>query len=205
MGIYSKYVLPHIIDLAMRNSESTRLRSQSIPKAWGEVLEVGIGSGLNLPFYSHAVKRVYGIDPSLELQNMARKRVANTELAVDFLQQSAEEPFRLADRSIDSVVVTWSLCSMVNPAMGLSEMRRVLKSSGCLIFVEHGRAQESGIAVWQRRITPLWKHLTGGCHLDRPVAELITRAGFQISELKTFYTAGPRVMSFTYQGFAKPA
>ena len=105
---------------------------------------------------------------------------------------------------MDSVVVTWSLCSMVNPSRALDEMRRVLKSSGLVIFIEHGRAREAAIAAWQRRITPIWKYLAGGCHLDRPVDEMIIAAGFEITELKNFYTRGPRIMTYTYQGIAKP-
>jgi ubiquinone/menaquinone biosynthesis C-methylase UbiE len=112
VGLYAKYVLPRIIDLAMRNKETTRLRAEWIPHARGEVLEVGIGSGLNLPFYSSEVQRIYGVDPSLELQQMARKRAAAMPIKLDFLSQSAEEPFPLADASVETVVVTWTLCSI---------------------------------------------------------------------------------------------
>ena len=174
-----------------------------MPNARREVLEVGIGSGLNLPFYSHEVIRVHGVDPSPEMQKIARQRIRNAAVPVEFLSQSAEEPLPLADASMDSVVVTWSLCSMVNPSSALKEMRRVLKSSGSLIFIEHGRAQEAGVAAWQRRITPIWKHLAGGCHLDRPVDEMITATGFKLTELKNFYTRGPRILTYTYQGIAQ--
>src|SRR5215469_3982028 len=135
MRIYSKYFLPRLIDLAMRNPEAMRLRSEWVPNARGEVLEVGIGSGLNLPFYSREVIRVRGVDPSPEMRKIARQRLANAAVAVEYLPQSAEEPLPLADASMDSVVVTWSLCSMVNPSRALEEMRRVLKSSGSLIFI----------------------------------------------------------------------
>lgn len=204
MGFYSRYILPHIIDLAMRNRETTRLRAAWIPQAQGEVLEVGIGSGLNLPFYSSQIQHVYGLDPSLELQRMARKRAA-AGMRVDFLPQTAEERFQLADASIDTIVMTWTLCSIPNADKALQQMKRVLKPSGQLLFIEHGRSDDSGVAAWQDRLTPLWKPIGGGCHLNRKVDELIRAAGFEITELKTFYLPGPRPMTYTYQGSAQVA
>jgi ubiquinone/menaquinone biosynthesis C-methylase UbiE len=203
MGLYAKYVLPRIIDLAMRNEETARLRAAWIPLARGEVLEVGIGSGLNLPFYSPDVQRVYGVDPSIELQQIARGRVVAAPVEVEFLSQSAEEQLPLADASIDTVVTTWTLCSIPNAPKALQEMKRVLKASGRLIFLEHGRAADTGVVDWQERITPLWKNITGGCHLNRKIDDLITTAGFRITELKTFYVRGPRPMTYTYQGVAE--
>jgi ubiquinone/menaquinone biosynthesis C-methylase UbiE len=203
MGLYAKYLLPRIIDLAMRNEETARLRADWVPLARGEVLEVGIGSGLNLPFYSSDVQRVYGVDPSVELQRIARGRVVAAPVEVEFLSQSAEEPLPLADASIDTVVTTWTLCSIANAPKALREMKRVLKASGRLVFLEHGRAPDAGVADWQERITPLWKNITGGCHLNRKIDDLITAAGFRITELKTFYVRGPRPMTYTYQGVAE--
>ena len=204
MGFYAQYVLPRLIDLSMRNKEAARLRAEWIPHARGEVLEIGIGSGLNLPFYSPEVQRVYGVDPSVELQRMARKRVAARRLPVEFLSQSAEEPLPLPNESVDTVVVTWTICSIPNVDQALQQMKRVLKPSGRLIFLEHGRSPDPSVVAWQDRLTPLWKTFTGGCHLNRKVDELITAAGFQIAELKTCYLSGPRSMSYIYQGFAQP-
>ncbi|MGA8593508.1 MAG: class I SAM-dependent methyltransferase [Bryobacteraceae bacterium] len=133
MGFYARHILPHLIDLAMRNKETTRLRAAWIPQARGDVLEIGIGSGLNLPFYSDQVQHLYGVDPSLELQEMARKRVPG-RLNIEFLLQSAEEQLPLADASIDTIVITWTLCSIPNPAKALHQVRRVLKPSGTLLF-----------------------------------------------------------------------
>ena len=203
MSLYAKYVLPRLIDVAMRNPETSRLRAESIPKARGQVLEVGIGSGLNLPFYSLDVERVYGVDPSVELGRLARTRAAASATKVEFLLQSAEQPLPLASASMDTVVLTWSLCSIPNAPNALREMKRVLKPAGRLIFLEHGRAPDPGVVLWQDRLTPFWKRFTGGCHLNRKVDELITEAGFQITELTTCYLPGPRPMSYTYQGFAK--
>jgi ubiquinone/menaquinone biosynthesis C-methylase UbiE len=202
MGFYARYVLPHLIDLAMRNKETTRLRAAWIPHARGDVLEIGIGSGLNLPFYSAQVRHVYGVDPSLELQRMARKRAAG-RINVEFLPQSAEEPLPLAAATMDTVVITWTLCSIPNVGRALEQMKRVLKPNGQLLFLEHGRSSDPRVMTWQDRLTPLWKRISGGCHLNRKVDELITQAGFQIIELKTFYLAGPRPMTYTYQGVAQ--
>jgi SAM-dependent methyltransferase len=203
MGFYSHYILPRIIDLAMRNPETTRLREAWIPQARGEVLEIGIGSGLNLPFYSSAVQQVYGVDPSIELQRIARKRVVPGSIKVEFLSQSAEDPLPLADASIDTVILTWTLCSIKNAPKALQQMKRVLKGSGRLIFVEHGRAPDNRVAAWQDRLNPLWRRIGGGCHLNRKIDELITAAGFRIDELKTGYLPGPRPMTYTYQGVAQ--
>jgi ubiquinone/menaquinone biosynthesis C-methylase UbiE len=203
VGFYAKYVLPRIIDIAMRNEETARLRAAWIPHARGEVLEVGIGSGLNLPFYSSDVHRVYGVDPSVELQRIARKRAMTGPIEVEFLSQSAEEQLPFADASIDTVVITWALCSIPNAPKALQQMKRVLKAKGRLIFVEHGRAPDPGIAVWQDRVTPLWKRIGGGCHLNRKIDDLIMAAGFRITELKTCYLPGPPPMTYTYQGAAE--
>jgi ubiquinone/menaquinone biosynthesis C-methylase UbiE len=201
MGFYARYILPHIIDLAMRNKETTHLREAWIPRALGDVLEIGIGSGLNLPFYSPQVQHIYGLDPSPELQRMARKRAAG-RVDVEFLPQSAEETLPLADASIDTIVMTWTLCSIPNPEKALQQMRRVLRPDGQLVFIEHGGSPDARVLAWQDRLTPLWKRISGGCHLNRKVDELITTVGFQITELKTFYLPGPCPMTYTYQGFA---
>ena len=204
MGFYGKYLLPRILDLAMKNKDTTRVRAALIPQARGEVLEVGIGSGLNLPFYSPEVKHIFGVDPSLELQKMASKRIAGP-IKVDFIAQSAEEPLPLEAASIDTIVMAWTLCSIPNAAQALQQLRRVLKADGRLIFVEHGRAPDRKVAAWQDRLTPFWKRATGGCHLNRKVDDLIVGAGFQITELTTSYLPGPRPMTYTYQGAARPA
>jgi ubiquinone/menaquinone biosynthesis C-methylase UbiE len=203
MGFYAKYVLPRVIDLAMRNQEAARLRAEWLPHARGDVLEVGIGSGLNLPFYSSQVRRVYGLDPSVELQRMARERALAGPLEVEFLTQSAEEAAPLANASVDTVVITWTLCSIANAAKALQQIKRVLKADGRLVFLEHGRAPDAGVAAWQDRLTPMWRRVGGGCHLNRKIDKLIEGAGFQIAELKTFYLRGPRPMTYTYQGLAE--
>ena len=204
MGIYARHVLPHIINMAMKNKDATRLRAVWVPQARGEVLEIGIGSGLNLPFYSSEVRHIVGVEPSLALQKMARERETARDIKVEFVSQSAEEPLPLSDQSIDTIVMTWTLCSIPDASKALAQMKRVLKSDGRLLFIEHGRAPEPSVVTWQDRLTPVWKHIGGGCHLNRRIDELITAAGFEIGELKTCYLPGPRPMTYTYQGFAQP-
>jgi ubiquinone/menaquinone biosynthesis C-methylase UbiE len=201
MSLYSKYVLPRVIDLAMKNPETRRLREVWIPQAEGEVLEVGIGSGLNLEFYTQRVRQIHGVDPSLELQRMARKRLGTID--VEFLLQSIENPLPLPSGSMDTVVLTWTLCSIPDPRKALLEMKRVLRPGGILIFIEHGLSPDPGVAAWQDRLTPTWKHIGGGCHLNRKIDEVIQQAGFHISELTTSYIPGPRAMTYTYQGSAQ--
>ncbi|HEU5232803.1 MAG TPA: class I SAM-dependent methyltransferase [Terriglobales bacterium] len=203
MALYRKYVLPHLIDFAMRNKDASRLRAESIPLARGDVLEIGIGSGLNLPFYTSKVHRVYGVDPSVELQCMAAEKASHVGFHVTFLAQSAEQPFPLADSSVDTIVVTWSLCSIPNPVLALQQMKRVLKRDGQMIFVEHGRSLDASVVRWQDRITPVWKHFTGGCHLNRKIDDLIRAAGFRITKQRNMYLPGPRPMTYTYQGIAE--
>jgi ubiquinone/menaquinone biosynthesis C-methylase UbiE len=167
------------------------------------VLEVGIGSGLNLPFYSSKVKRVLGVDPSVELQRIACRRAMAGPANVEFFLQSAEETLPLSNATIDTAVLTWTLCSIGKPPIALREIKRVLKPDGRLIFLEHGQAPDSRVAIWQDRLTPVWKHIAGGCHLNRRIDEIITEAGFHIPNLKTGYIHGPRPMTYTYQGIAR--
>ena len=203
MEAYAKYILPRIIDLVMKNKDMARLRADWVPHAHGDVLEIGIGSGLNLPFYSSEVRRLYGVEPSVELQRLARVRAASATTKVEFLSQSAEEALPLSDQSIDTVVITWTLCSIADPPSALRQMKRVLKPSGLLIFVEQGRAPDPKVSTWQDRITPVWKRIGGGCHLNRNIDVLLKDAGFKIEELETNYLPGPRPMTYTYRGFAR--
>jgi len=203
MGFYAKHVLPRFIDLAMRNKETAGLRAQWLPHARGDVLEVGIGSGLNLPFYSSQVRKVYGLDPSVELQRLAKTRMLGLQIQVEFLLQSAEDLVPLPDASIDTAVITWTLCSIPNAPTALQQVKRVLKGDGRIIFLEHGRAPDPAVGQWQDRLTPMWKRIGGGCHLNRKIDDIIEAAGFRISELKTSYLRGPRPMTYTYQGLAQ--
>ena len=204
MGLYGRWLLPRLLDLAMRNKEATRYRKKTIPEASGRVLEIGAGSGLNLPFYSSSVTRLYALDPSETLLNMARKKHAPASFAVEFLEGSAEE-IPLESRSIDTVVTTWTLCTVPDAAKALREARRVLRPGGTLLFAEHGHAPDPAVQDWQRRLNPLWMRIAGGCHLDRRIDQLIREAGFDIFELENEYLKGPRPFTYTYCGRAGAA
>lgn len=204
MGLYQKFILPRLIDVAMRNKEVTARRAELIPKASGAVLEIGIGSGLNLSFYPSAITHLSGVDPSPELLSMARRKLNASPYPVELFCRSAEE-LLFGDGSFDTVVLTWTLCSIPHPVRALAEIKRVLKPDGRLLFVEHGLSPDPKVQAWQHRLTPMWKRIGGGCHLNRKIDDLIRPAGFGIVELQTTYLPGPRAMTFTYQGIACPA
>jgi ubiquinone/menaquinone biosynthesis C-methylase UbiE len=204
VSFYSDCILPHVINLAMRDRQLTPLRERIVSRAEGRVLEIGMGSGLNLPFYGKHVEQLFGLEPAGRLLRMAQSRAARSQRTMTFVAASAEA-IPLDDHSIDTVVTTWTLCSIPNAMSALHEMRRVLRSGGQLLFIEHGLAPEVGVQRWQNRLTPLWSKIGGGCHLNRPIRTLIENAGFAVTELDTGYIKGPRPMTFTYQGRAAPA
>lgn len=186
----------------MTRDEVTRLRAANVPAARGVVLEIGIGAGLNLPFYTRDVTKLYGVDRSPELMARARSITAAAPFPVDLLNQDADR-LSLADRCVDTVVITWSLCSIANTTGALSEMGRVLKRGGVLIFVEHGLSPDASVRKWQNRLTPVWRRCAGGCHLNRKTDDLLRGAGFTIESLRTGYVAGPRALTFMYEGRAR--
>ena len=203
MGIYEEWILPALIDLSMRNKRLRPYRERVAGAAEGRVLDVGVGSGLNLPFYAGQAREIFGLDPSPRLLARAQDRTRHVQVPVHLLEGSAER-IPLAGRSMHTIVMTWTGCSI--PAIGtaLVEMRRVLKIGGRLLFVEHGRAPEPGVARWQDRLDPLWRRFSGGCHLTRKIDDLLSDAGFRIDRLETGYIPGPRIMTFLYEGEARP-
>ena len=202
MGFYATRIFPHLLDLAMRQEILAPYRRPALAEASGLVLEIGAGSGLNLPLYSEAATWVCAVEPSPELLQMARRRAAEAQLPVLLVRASAEElPFR--DGAFATIVSTWTLCSIPDPLRALREVRRVLTPGGRLAFVEHGLAPEPEVARWQRRLTPLWKHIAGGCHLDRKIDDLIRAAGFRLGAAETGYiNKGPKLMTFLYRAQA---
>jgi ubiquinone/menaquinone biosynthesis C-methylase UbiE len=203
MGFYSDIILPKLCDLAMRNKQLVPFRQRVIGAAEGRVLEIGVGSGVNLPFYRPPVREVLALEPAPKLVTMARKASRTTSIPVGFLEAAAEA-IPLDRHSVDTVVTTWTLCSIPEAAAALAEMRRVLRPGGKLLFVEHGLAPDEGVRRWQDRLTPVWRCICGGCHLNRPIGSLIEGAGFRIDRIETGYIAGPRPMSFMYEGSARP-
>ena len=202
MSFYQDHVLPYVIHAAMRQRNLAAYRERVISGAAGQVLEIGAGSGLNFALYGGDVERVLALEPSRKLLAMARRAAGNTTRPIELLDASAEA-IPLPDRSVDTVVTTWTLCTIPDVARALTEMRRVLKPSGRLLFVEHGRSPDTGVRRWQDRLTPLWKRLGGGCHLNRGIADLIEKAGFRIEHLDTGYMRGPKPMTFMYEGRAR--
>lgn len=202
MSLYARYVLPRLIDLVMRNKADTAERAKLIPQASGVVLEIGIGSGLNIPYYGSTVKRLYGVDPSRELWKIGRRRVRDARFPVEFIAGSAER-IPLDDAAADTVVTTWTLCTIPDAGRALSEIRRVLKPGGRLIFIEHGQAPDPGVEAWQRRLNPIWRPVAGGCNLNRKIDDLIVSAGFQMMRIDRGYGDGPRPMSYLYKGVAE--
>lgn len=202
MGLYQRYLLPKLIDAACAQKPMMKLRARYVPRAAGDVLEVGIGSGLNLAQYSAEVTSLTGLDPAAELTEKAHHRAEGLNRPVQMLGVSGEE-IPVDDARFDSVVCTWTLCSIPNVYAALREMRRVLKPGGRLIFIEHGRAPDRGVVRVQRCLEPLWKKIGGGCHLTRKADELIGDAGFRITELDSGYQPGPRFAAYMVHGIAQ--
>ncbi len=204
MDLYRRYLLPTLTDLAMRSGTLRRERARWVPLARGVVLEVGVGSGLNVPIYSRDVRKLYALDPSEGLLRMARSRAARAAFPVQFLCRPAEA-IPLEVGSVDDVVTTWTLCTIPDPVAALQEMRRVLRPEGRLIFIEHGRSPDPEVVRWQDRLTPLWRRVAGGCHLNRSIDRLLRAGGFEALEMCRGYVAGPRVGSYLYRGMARVA
>ena len=203
MGLYRDFVVPRLCDLAMRNRMLAPYRARVIGAAEGRVLEIGTGSGMNLPLYAAGVTDVLALEPDLHLITMAERKTGSMQRPVTFLDASAES-IPLGARSIDTVVTTWTLCTISDAHRALSEMRRVLRPGGHLLFVEHGRSPDTGVRKWQNRLDPLWSRISGGCHLNRPIQSLIEHAGFKIDRLTLAYAPGLKPMTYFYEGSAMP-
>ena len=204
MGFYGDRILPGLIHWSMRNRQLTSYRRRALQDAQGRVLEIGVGSGLNLPYYGARVAELLALEPSARLLAMARRSAGELRIPVTAMAGSAEA-IPLGSGSLDTVVSTWTLCSIPDVSRALREVRRVLKPDGRLLFVEHDLAPAPGVRAWQQRLTPTWKVLGGGCHLDRPIDALIERAGFALDPLRRGYAVGPKAAAFFYEGVARPA
>ena len=202
---YERHVLPYMIDFACGLKPIRRQRENIVPLASGEVLEIGIGTGLNLRHYDKAkVQRLVGLDPALEMHRLATKRMREAGLAVELIGLPAERiPYD--DGSFDTVVLTYTLCSIPHPVAALKEMRRVLKPGARLLFCEHGLAPEDAVRRWQRRLNPLWGKIGGGCQLDRDIPALLKAGGFRPTDLQAAYLPGPRPLAYNYWGTATAA
>jgi ubiquinone/menaquinone biosynthesis C-methylase UbiE len=201
MGFYSTQIVPRYADIALRGRELSRLRARVAAGLEGEVLEVGFGSGLNVPHYPPAVTRVRAVDPATVGRKLAARRVAESSVPIDYVGLDGED-LPLDDASVDHVLTTWTLCTIPDVDRALAEITRVLRPGGVLHFLEHGRSPDPGVARWQDRLTPLQRRLAGGCHLNRPIQELVARPGLQVDEIDNYYLPGPRPLGYMYEGTA---
>ncbi|HET8695287.1 MAG TPA: class I SAM-dependent methyltransferase [Aquabacterium sp.] len=198
---YDRHILPYLIDLACGVPPVAKQRQKVVPQAKGRVLEVGLGTGLNVPFYDRSqVSQVVGVDPALRMHRLADKRISRAGLSVDLIGLSAEK-LPAESQSFDTVVCTYTLCTIPDPAAALAEMKRVLKPGGKLLFSEHGRSPDASVLRWQQRLQPWWSKLAGGCQLDRDIPYLLKDAGFEVA-VESRYLPGPRFVSYHYWGQA---
>ena len=203
MGLYNKYVLPKLIVSACKQKPNRRQREKVIPLATGNVLEIGIGSGLNLPYYDDKkVNHLMAIDPSLDVWNKNEFDPKDIPFDFEFIQASAEDiPFD--NNSFDTIVTTYTLCSIKDTNKAFEEIRRILKPNGKLVFCEHGKAPDKAIVRWQNIINPIWKPFAGGCNLNRDIPLIIENNGLKINKMETMYLPGWKPGSFNYWGTAK--
>ncbi|MEO1438204.1 MAG: class I SAM-dependent methyltransferase [Bacteroidota bacterium] len=199
---YESRILPRIINRVCACGPAMKQRAKIVPHATGRVLEIGIGSGLNLSFYNpDQVERIFGIDPSAEILEIAQENLTDLPFEVELFAKGAES-IPLEDKSIDTIIYTYTLCTIPDLETAFTEMRRVLKPGGQMLFCEHGKAPDIAVQKWQNRIQPLWKPFSGGCHLNRDIPKLIEQGGFSIQQLDSMYIPGPKFASFNYWGSA---
>jgi len=204
MGFYDYYLLPRLVHFTCGLKPAMKQRAKVIPQAAGRVLEIGIGSGLNIPLYDpNRVEHLWGLDPSAEMWAIARKNAAEHHLDAEFIQSGAES-IPLETAAADTVVMTYTMCTIPDVPAALAEIRRVLKPGGHLLFCEHGEAPDDSVRRWQKRLNPVWTRLAGGCNLNRPIVELLEQAGFAAPDLQTMYIPGWRPACFNYWGSAVP-
>ncbi|GAB6058245.1 class I SAM-dependent methyltransferase [Desulfonatronum parangueonense] len=204
MSFYRKYILPRATHLTCGMKPMMRQRQKVIPRAAGHVLEVGFGSGLNLPFYDpRGVVKLWGLDPYPEMTWIAQRDIPKAPFEVEILEAPGEQ-IPLERNSVDTIVMTYTLCTIADPQRTFAEMARVLKPGGELLFCEHGVSPDPRVHSWQDRLTPIWMRLAGGCHLNRDIPKIITQGGFRIRDLETGYVSRWRIASYNYLGTARP-
>jgi ubiquinone/menaquinone biosynthesis C-methylase UbiE len=203
MTFYEDRVLPHLIDCACSTRPNRKQREKIVPLAEGDVLEIGFGSGLNLPFYdAQKVRKIWGLEPSEGMRRKAQHMVEMPDLDVEFIDLPGEN-IPLEASSVDTVLVTYSLCTIPDAVAALQGMRRVLKPGGSLLFCEHGIAPDEGVRRWQHRLNPAWRCFAGGCNMNRDIPDLITKGGFEVTTDERMYIPGVRMLCYNYWGRAK--
>jgi ubiquinone/menaquinone biosynthesis C-methylase UbiE len=206
MGFYDRHILPRFINCACGTKPMMKQREKVVPRASGTVLEIGIGTGLNLPYYDASiVERLIGLDPSEKSWELAGERVAHLDFDVEFIGLPGEQ-IPLEDASVDTVLVTFSLCTIPDPVAALHGMARVLRPGGSLIFCEHGKAPDANVCQWQDRINPFWRRILGGCHVNRDIPQLLKAGGFDVVDMETSYLPGtPKFTGYNFWGSARVA
>lgn len=204
MGFYTDLILPRVINVVMDSKDLEPIRSRVCSGLSGEVLEIGFGSGLNVPFYPAAVTRVRAVDPAVLGRKLAARRVASSAAGIEFLGLDGQD-LPLAEASADHVLMTWTLCTVPDPERTLAEIRRVLRPGGSLRFAEHGLAPDERVARWQQRLTPINRRIAGGCHLNRQASQLVAASGLDLTSIDTYYVAGPKPFGYTFEGTAVKA
>jgi ubiquinone/menaquinone biosynthesis C-methylase UbiE len=204
VGLYGDQVLPRAIDLALRGGEFALLRARVAAGLAGQVLEIGFGSGLNIPYYPAGLTRVQAVDPAAVGRKLAAKRAATCPVPIDYVGADAQA-LPADDATVDSVLSTWTLCTIPDASRALAEIRRVLRPGGALHFIEHGLAPDAKVARLQRRLTPLQHRAFGGCHLNRRIDQLVATAGLELTRMDTYYMKGPRALGYTFEGIATKA
>lgn len=201
MGFYSDQIVPRIVDKVMANREFEPIRARVAAGLDGDVVEIGFGSGLNLPHYPPAVRLVRAVDPATLGRRLAGKRLAAASVPVEFVGLDGQG-LPLADGSVDHVLATWTLCTIPQPGLALAEIRRVLRPGGGFHFAEHGRHPDPRVARWQDRFTPVQRLIAGGCHLNRPIETLVRDSGLELSKISNYEVSGPRAFGYMYEGIA---
>ncbi len=201
--LYEKHLLPKMLDCCCSTKPINYQRNKVVPYAKGKILEIGIGSGINIPFYKKSqIEKLYGLDPSEELNHMALKVANKHNLDVEFLLSGAEE-IPLPSNSIDTILITYTLCTIPDLNSSMSEMKRVLKDDGNFLFCEHGIAPDLNIVKWQNRINPVWGKLFGGCSINRDIPDIIQSSGFKLNKLNQMYLPStPKIVGYNYWGHA---
>jgi len=202
MGLYDRYILPPLINLACSSKPNMKQREKVVPLAEGEVLEIGMGSGLNLPFYdTRKVQKLWGLEPSKGMRRLARKKLLGSELEVEMIDLPGEE-IPLDANSVDTVVVTYTLCTIPDPQRALRGAQRVLRPGGKLLFCEHGVAPDEDVRRWQDRLNPIWRRFSGGCDINRDIPALLESSSFRIVVDERMYIPGVKIASYNYWGRA---
>ncbi len=201
MGFYADQMVPRITDIALGSKTLARLRARVAAGLEGDVLEVGFGSGRNVPHYPPTLARVRAVDPATVGRKLAAKRVAASPVPIEYVGLDGQA-LPLEAASVDHVLTTWTLCTIPDVALALAEIRRVLRPGGALHFLEHGHSPDPKVARWQDRLTPIQRRIGGGCHLNRPIDQLLTDAAFELAQIDNYYLKGPKPLGYMFEGIA---